>query len=862
MADPLGFDVRNADRKASAWISSDPAKNVLTLTVTNQTPSALALTPGAPVAEPPPDSGPTSLYVSFGDLVPADQIAQIKVAATGWQAQYFADPAPVVALTPVDSAVLGSGNSVSFIISNFTVAGPPRPSALTIDYYGMGELDDSSGGARVLVANPPVAHRQLDRSGFAMVSDSTVFITVNEQSPIENTLVFSISNLSPTDPLVAQDAVPGPNPPVFLLSFVAGDAPGYGALSTLEHVRTIRVGVAQIYQDKWSVDQPDESDPVPKWKLHPLAQEILGTGAAASVEFRITGLVTGLKPGVTFIYLQYSGIPGYDDGYVTFQIEKQMPSPGILQFLSTTPATIKRGDPVTLAWQTFDAAAVKLSFKVDNVPKELDAPEDIPFSGSYQVDPPPKHDTTYTLEVFDYNDVKVQQQVAIGVIEPPPRIATFSATPSRANLQDLGKARGAITLNWTLEYPENAIQLTLISENEQGEEVDDVIDLSRTSMPARIYRSGGVTFRLRVTGNVSSNQDEKAIVVETWEDSFTMVEVPVGTIVPFAGFPRRAGELQSKGWLKCNGGSVSRNDYPELYVAIGTQYGGDGNPNFALPDLRGMMLRGADEAAGRDSGGPSRRKQGTNQIVGDAPGSWQGDQGLPTSFALTDSETHSMNVSVYYMIASGVTNKPGPPAPAPYVATPMIAATMLADGTILGVGTDKQLYTRPNLSGPWTLVPNSGSVIGVSQLNDGRILGVRTDNQLCLRENLASGWSTIPAGGAVMAITVLLDGKIIGVGMDNFLYRRDTASSGWVLVSNIGSVKGIIQRPDGKLVGVNMGNGLHVMPALGANWIGELPDSRPVIGIAQLAYGVILGIGTDNQLYTRASLNTPWIRVS
>src|SRR4051812_38814159 len=54
MADPLGFDVRNADRKASAWISSDPTKNVLTLTVANQTQSALALTPGAPVAEPPP----------------------------------------------------------------------------------------------------------------------------------------------------------------------------------------------------------------------------------------------------------------------------------------------------------------------------------------------------------------------------------------------------------------------------------------------------------------------------------------------------------------------------------------------------------------------------------------------------------------------------------------------------------------------------------------------------------------------------------------------------------------------------------------------------------------------------------------
>jgi len=35
-----------------------------------------------------------------------------------------------------------------------------------------------------------------------------------------------------------------------------------------------------------------------------------------------------------------------------------------------------------------------------------------------------------------------------------------------------------------------------------------------------------------------------------------------------------------------------------------------------------------------------------------------------------------------------------------------------------------------------------------------------------------------------------------------------------------------------------------------------------MIGIAQLAYGVILGIGTDNQLYTRPSLTTPWVAVS
>jgi hypothetical protein len=56
--------------------------------------------------------------------------------------------------------------------------------------------------------------------------------------------------------------------------------------------------------------------------------------------------------------------------------------------------------------------------------------------------------------------------------------------------------------------------------------------------------------------------------------------------------------------------------------------------------------------------------------------------------------------------------------------------TVLQDGTILGIGMDKYLWTRATLNSSWVQVPNSGSVIGVTVLKDGTILGIGMDNYL------------------------------------------------------------------------------------------------------------------------------------
>lgn len=66
--------------------------------------------------------------------------------------------------------------------------------------------------------------------------------------------------------------------------------------------------------------------------------------------------------------------------------------------------------------------------------------------------------------------------------------------------------------------------------------------------------------------------------------------LPIGVIMPFGS------DTIPENWLLCNGQTVSRTDYQELFNIIGTTYGsGDGFTTFNLPDLQGKIPVGKDE---------------------------------------------------------------------------------------------------------------------------------------------------------------------------------------------------------------------------------------------------------------------------
>src|SRR3990172_91667 len=77
--------------------------------------------------------------------------------------------------------------------------------------------------------------------------------------------------------------------------------------------------------------------------------------------------------------------------------------------------------------------------------------------------------------------------------------------------------------------------------------------------------------------------------------------------------------------LECNGATISRTTYADLFTAIGTRFGvGNGTTTFSIPDFRGEFLRGWDHGAGRDPDAAFRTDAGGGD-TGDHVGTKQGD---------------------------------------------------------------------------------------------------------------------------------------------------------------------------------------------------------------------------------------------
>lgn len=74
---------------------------------------------------------------------------------------------------------------------------------------------------------------------------------------------------------------------------------------------------------------------------------------------------------------------------------------------------------------------------------------------------------------------------------------------------------------------------------------------------------------------------------------------PIGSILPYGG------TTAPSGWMICNGASLLRTDYAELFAVIGTAFGSADSTHFNIPDLRGEFLRGAgtNSHSGQGNGG-------------------------------------------------------------------------------------------------------------------------------------------------------------------------------------------------------------------------------------------------------------------
>lgn len=179
------------------------------------------------------------------------------------------------------------------------------------------------------------------------------------------------------------------------------------------------------------------------------------------------------------------------------------------------------------------------------------------------------------------------------------------------------------TLEYTSDPPATHIEWTVSNELPAKLALD-----SKTGELTGICKNtfySTLTFTVVNLGN--DEQDQKNLTL--YIDDKDMI--PIGSIIPYAGTSDDK-TLNDQGWLLCDGRTISRTDYSDLFQIIKITYGtGDGVSSFNLPDYRGQFLRGVSGDTDIDPDKKDRISQsnsngGNGDATGNSVGSFQEDE--------------------------------------------------------------------------------------------------------------------------------------------------------------------------------------------------------------------------------------------
>jgi PAN domain len=198
--------------------------------------------------------------------------------------------------------------------------------------------------------------------------------------------------------------------------------------------------------------------------------------------------------------------------------------------------------------------------------------------------------------------------------------------------------------------------------------------------------------------------------------------------------------------------------------------------------------------------------------------------------------------------------------------------------TIIGVGTDRRLYSRQGLDAPWEYIndDSNGNIVSICTGSDGKTIFC---TNVAYEYWYKTSWDAphwqgpIPTSCCNIGVAQGQDGTLIGVGTDHTLwsnYTSDVNSNHYQTASPSEWIAqaGVAIAPDGSIFVVGYDNFVYKKNSyknLTSQWWQRMDTGWSTCCVKAITIapdGTFIGVGTDNQLWTKPSykdLSAPWI---
>ncbi|EPG75144.1 hypothetical protein LEP1GSC058_0066 [Leptospira fainei serovar Hurstbridge str. BUT 6] len=346
--------------------SGDPVSSEQTFEIqlSNAGGQSVLLKKGDPVSDQAVPANSFLLGIFFPETFTASDLDAIAVSPQeNWKAKCFSDDGIYLMLSPVSDINVPANGSLTLKLSGFKTSSPRQiPQALNLNLYNLDAsiIGDGIYSTQAKILQVPKLGNK-DLILIANAENSSVIYLTPSDAPANNTnsVNFYLTNRDPNAAQIPATA----NVSYIRISFDTGQ--DLGDLTSAADAALANISLLREYQNLFSLSV-ERIRNIPTWKFTASANVFLNGGSNDRLEFQLENLVSHIEPGIANVYLEFFNVPGFNDGYATFSLQKELPAAVISAFF-ISPSQLAYGDSITLQWQTQGAEYCTLNTNIGSL---------------------------------------------------------------------------------------------------------------------------------------------------------------------------------------------------------------------------------------------------------------------------------------------------------------------------------------------------------------------------------------------------------------------------------------------------------------------------------------------------------------